>query len=166
MKQAKAELPYDESYLGQLRQLVGQRKLIAVTVRAVIRDDQGRVLLIRRRDNDRWAMPAGSMELDESIEETLRREVREETGLTVTAATLIAVYSHPRYSAITTYGDPYQFISFVFRVDGWAGELVTNTDETIDARFFAPDDLPDNMPDLYRETLTDVAQYNGTLFLK
>ncbi len=162
----KANLPYEESYLGQLRQVVGKRKLMANTVRAVIMDQAGRVLLVRRSDNGRWVMPAGSMELDESVEDALRREVWEEAGLTVTAATLIAVYSHTRYSAVTAYGDPYQFVSFVFRVDGWAGEIVEATDETTGAQFFTLDELPENMPDLYRETLEDVRRFDGTVILK
>lgn len=162
----KASLPYEESYLGQLRQVAGKRKLIAITVRAVIQDAAGRVLFVRRRDNGRWVMPAGSMELDESIEDALRREVWEEAGLTATALTLIAVYSHPRYSAVTAYGDPYQFVSFVFRVDSWEGDIVPDTDETTGAQFFAPDALPDNMPDLYRETIEDVQRFDGTVILK
>lgn len=136
----KANLPYEESYLGQLRQVVGKRKLMANTVRAVIMDGAGRVLLVRRSDNGRWVMPAGSMELDESVEDALRREVWEESGLTVTAATLIAVYSHTRYSAAT--------------------------DETTGAQFFALDELPENIPDLYRETLADVQRFDGTVILK
>lgn len=162
----KASLPYEESYLGQLRQVAGKRKLMAITVRAVIQDAAGRVLFVRRRDNGRWVMPAGSMELDETIEDALRREVWEEAGLTATALTLIAVYSHPRYSAVTAYGDPYQFVSFVFRVDSWEGDMVPDTDETTDAQFFAPDALPDNMPDLYRETIEDVQRFDGTVILK
>lgn len=106
------------------------------------------------------------MELDESIEDALRREVWEEAGLTATALTLIAVYSHPRYSAVTAYGDPYQFVSFVFRVDSWEGDIVPDTDETTGAQFFAPDALPDNMPDLYRETIEDVQRFDGTVILK
>lgn len=162
----KANLPYEESYLGQLRKVVGQRKLIATTVRAVIQDAEGRILLVRRSDNGRWVMPAGSMELDESVEDTLRREVWEEAGLTVTDATLIAIYSHTRYSAVTAYGDPYQFISFVFCVNAWEGTVAEITNETTGAQFFALDALPENLPDLYHETLADLQRFDGTVILK
>ena len=50
---------------------------------AVVTDDQARILLIRRRDNDLWALPGGGMELGESIVETAVREVKEETGLNI-----------------------------------------------------------------------------------
>ena len=90
---------YQDSYLGQLRKIVGKSKLIAIGARAIVRDQQGGILFVRRKDNDYWAMPAGSIELNESILDCLKREVKEETGLDVIAATPIAIHSelrHPR----------------------------------------------------------------------
>ena len=84
---------YEESYLGQIRKLIGRRELIITGARAVIRDGEGRILFVRRRDNGLWGMPAGSQELGESILDCLRREVKEETGLHVISATPLAIYS-------------------------------------------------------------------------
>ena len=56
---------FEESYLGQVRKLVGNKKIIVTGARAVVQDPEGRILLIRRRDNRKWAMPAGAQELDE-----------------------------------------------------------------------------------------------------
>lgn len=159
---------YEESYLGRLRKLIGKEKAIIPAARAVVFNRKGRLLLIRRRDNGRWAMPAGAMELDESIFDCLVREVREETGLEVQAATLFAVWTDPsKTSIITHFGDPYQLIVFVFHVDDWRGELVTQTDETIDAGFFSLDRLPEILPH-YHDTLRDWANYksNRKLVLK
>lgn len=66
--------PFEESYLGQLRKLVGSQPLISPGARAIIRDEHGRFLLIRRRDNGAWGMPAGSLELQESILDCLKRK--------------------------------------------------------------------------------------------
>jgi 8-oxo-dGTP diphosphatase len=55
----------------------------SVSVSGVIADDHGRALLIRRRDNHHWEPPGGVLELQESIGDGLRREIREETGLGV-----------------------------------------------------------------------------------
>jgi ADP-ribose pyrophosphatase YjhB (NUDIX family) len=159
---------YEDSYLGQLRSLIGKEKIIINAARAVIFDRQGRLLLIRRRDNKRWAMPAGAMELGESIYECLVREVREESGLDVQAATLFAIWSDPiKTSIVTHYGDPYQVIVFVFRVDKWRGELVSQTDETVDAGFFTLDGLPAIAPH-YQETLEDlkIFEIKGRFILK
>lgn len=153
---------YEESYLGQLRKLVGNRTIISVGARAAILDEQGRVLLVRRSDNGMWVMPAGSIELNESILDCLKREVWEETGLEVLEATPIALYSEPCFNFTTAFGDHYQMLSVVFCVNRWQGTLATATDETTHAQFFALDELPDDIPTLYRETLEDFRQYEQT----
>ena len=56
---------------------------IQPAARAVIFDEKNRILLIRRGDNHRWALPAGGMEPGESVTDCMTREVWEETGLTV-----------------------------------------------------------------------------------
>ena len=158
-------IPWEDSYLGQLRKVVGNRKLIAPVARAVIRDRDGRILFVRRSDNGAWVMPAGGLELGESILDCLKREVREETGLEVTAATPIAIYSEPRFEYTNKYGAENKILSIVFLVEDWVGELLTGTDETTDARFFRLDELPD-IPELYRETLEDLKNYSGKVIVK
>ena len=110
---------YHQSYLGQLRQIIGKRKIFAVTARGIVQNEAGEILLVRRSDNGAWVMPAGSIELEESIYDCVKREVFEETGLTVLSATPIAIYSEPRFSFVTAYGDPYQPLSIVFIIDQW-----------------------------------------------
>jgi 8-oxo-dGTP diphosphatase len=65
----------------------------AVGVAALIRDDRGRILLVRRtysRDEP-WALPGGWLEAREPIERALERELREETGLRVSVGAVRAV---------------------------------------------------------------------------
>jgi len=66
----------------------------SVSVAAVITDDSGRALLIQRRDNGKWEPPGGVLELGETIEDGLRREVREETGLDIEPGPLTGVYKN------------------------------------------------------------------------
>lgn len=99
---------YEESYLGGLRKLIGKKKVFAIAARAIIRDKDERILFVQRNDNGKWVMPAGSIELEESILDCVKREVKEETGLDVISATPMAIYSDPRFSFVTAYGDPYQ----------------------------------------------------------
>ncbi len=155
---------YEESYLSQVRKLIDKQELIITAARAVIRDQEGRILFIRRRDNGLWAMPAGGQELGESILDCLKREVKEESGLDVILATPMAIYS--QVSIVTASGDPYQLFLVQFLVDEWSGELVTETNETVDARFLDLDELPENIPDSYHEVLKDLQEYDGSLILK
>ena len=81
------------------------------------------------------------------------------------SATPIAIYSEPRFSFTNEYGAEHQMLAIVFRVDEWSGLLVSETDETGDARFFSVNELPD-IPDLYRETLEDLKNFDSRLILK
>jgi len=70
----------------------------ALTVDCVIYDPQGRVLLIRRKNEPyqgAYALPGGFVDIGETAENGCRREVREETGLEVSALRLVGVYSDP-----------------------------------------------------------------------
>ena len=156
---------FEESYVGQLRKLVGNRRILTPGTGAFIFDDRGRLLLIRRRDNGMWAMPAGMMEVGETVYDSMCREVREETGVEVLSATLVAVYSGPRFAWTNQFGSKHQGLGFQFRVDEWSGSLVTETDETVDAGFFDPDDVPDVYP-RYGELLGDLNRFDGHVILK
>lgn len=157
---------YEQSYLGQLRKMIGKTKVFVITARAIVQNPEGQILFVKRSDNGKWVMPAGSMELEESILDTCKREVFEESGLIVESATLISVYTDPRYSFVTAYDDPYQPISFVFRIDSWSGEILKQTDETVDAQFFSLSDLPPGLSNVYQETLEDLKAFDGEVIIK
>src|SRR5690348_1354357 len=66
----------------------------SVSVAAAVIDAHGRALAIRRTDNNRWEPPGGVLELDESIEDGLVREVEEETGYVIRPLKLTGVYKN------------------------------------------------------------------------
>ncbi|GAA4693407.1 hypothetical protein Prum_037060 [Phytohabitans rumicis] len=157
-----ASISWADSYLGQLRALAGDRTLMFVGARGLVLDDSGRVLLIKRADNGVWAMPAGAMELGESIADCAVREVHEETGLQAAAVTPFAFYTGPGYTFTNMYADTYQLFVVAFRIDRWAGELARVTDETTDAGFFAHDEMPTPLSRTVVETLADLASFERT----
>ena len=135
-------------YLARLRECVGHELLLIPAAAACIRDEMGRVLLLRRTDGeDLWGLPGGGMELDEPVAETVVREVREEIGLEVRPVALIGVYSSPEYSFAYPNGDRVQPVTTFFecRVEG--GELRPDREEVLEARYFGPaDELPPMRP--------------------
>ena len=151
---------WDESYHGRLRALAGDKPpLLFVGGRCVVVDDEDRALLVRRSDNGEWALPAGAMELGESIVECAARELREETGLVATSMEPFAFYSGSRFTGTNLYGHTYQVFATVFWVRAWTGELARVTDETTDARFFGLNELPGVLFGSVRETLGDFVRY-------
>ena len=66
----------------------------SVSVAGVIVDEEGRALIIQRRDNGHWEPPGGVLEHGETIEDGLRREVFEETGIKVTPGPVTGIYQN------------------------------------------------------------------------
>ena len=154
-------LTWAESYLGRVRTSVGDADtLLFVGARGVILDEQGRLLLIQRSDNRRWAIPAGAMELGESMEERAIREVWEETGLRATSLTPFAF--HTAYTYTNEWGRTYQQILMSFRIHTWEGELQKVTEESVDAGFFPLDALPGPHSPIIDETLADLRSFEAT----
>jgi ADP-ribose pyrophosphatase YjhB (NUDIX family) len=135
-------MQWEESYIGKLRSSVGKQKLIVPSIRAIIEDNEGKILFIERLGEGKWGMPAGSIELDESIYDCLVREVKEETGLDVLSAQAMAVYTNPKYCTKNMFGDEYQLFEHLFLVTEWTGSLKQNTEETSSAKFFRLNELP------------------------
>ena len=72
----------------------------SVSVAGIVVDDQNRVLLIQRRDNGHWEPPGGVLELNETFEEGVKREILEETGVHVEVERLTGVYKNMRHGIV------------------------------------------------------------------
>lgn len=108
----------------------------------LIRDEQGRVLLQKRRDNQLWGFPGGAQELGESIADTLRREVCEEVGLQVEPTRLIGVYTSPQFDRTYPNGDAAQMTIIFFECKVIEGALKMQEEEVLEIGWFDFDDLP------------------------
>ena len=101
---------------------------IVVAVTAVVRDDTGRLLMIRRTDNDLYAIPGGAQEIGETISQTVVREVKEETGIDVEVTGLIGIYSDPNHVIAFTDGEVRQEFSICFHAHPTSGQLRTSSE--------------------------------------
>lgn len=99
---------------------------IAVAVSAFIQDDEGRILMIRRTDNDLYSIPGGQLELGETLAEAAVREVREETGVECEVTGVIGLYSDPKHVIAYDDGEIRQEFSICFRASPIGGILKTS----------------------------------------
>jgi len=115
---------------------------IVAAASAVVVNDEHKILLQRRKDNDLWSLPGGAMEIGESIAQTVLREVQEESGLHVEVVRLVGIYTDPRHVIAYSNGEVRQQFSICFACRVVGGEL-RPSDESTDVAFFAPDELED-----------------------
>lgn len=116
---------------------VGKNGRLGVGCSASIFDsEKEKVLLIRRTDNSKWAVPGGYMQAGESFSEACKREVREETGLEVNINRLIAIYTSPNLLLEYSDGNKWQLVVFHFDAELVSGELKPS-EETIEFGFFS-----------------------------
>lgn len=99
--------------------------------------DNGQIVLIRRRDNGKWGLPGGMVDWGEDIPNTLKRELREETGLEVTqVGRLVGIYSAPDR-------DPRIHSICVVVAAQVQGEMkIYDTSEILEVKAFDRDSLP------------------------
>ncbi|MDP1722903.1 MAG: NUDIX hydrolase [Candidatus Gottesmanbacteria bacterium] len=118
----------------------------------IIRDNQ--ILLIQRGAEpfrDYWGTPGGYVGWDETTEETVIREVKEETGLNVISTKLVGVYSAPTRH-------PKQVINIVYLVNVKDG-VVKHGDDALDARWFPVDKLPEQMALDHKQNIQDAKKF-------
>ncbi len=102
---------------------------------AVFDEDNGRILLIRRADNGKWAVPGGYMEAGENFIEACAREVSEETGLQVQVKRLISIYTNPHILLEYADGNRWQLAILHFEAKILDGEL-SQSDESTALQFY------------------------------
>lgn len=101
---------------------------VVPSVVAIVTDDEGRVLLIHKTDNDLWALPGGGHEIGESIADTVIREVKEETGYDVAVERVTGLYTNPRHVMAYDDGEVRQQFSIAFQARLLGGEPATSSE--------------------------------------
>jgi ADP-ribose pyrophosphatase YjhB (NUDIX family) len=153
-------------YIKALRQMIGHTKIVLPGVRALIFNHRGELLLQKQTLFGSWALPHGCVDVGESALDALRREVKEETGLSVIRADPFGLYSDPKWSVTYPNGDEVQTFTIAFLVKEWSGELTIDGDEVSELGFFPLDNLPDPIYPIHLDTIRDYSSFDGMFVLK
>lgn len=128
-------------YIKDIRSKVGNMPIILNAVAGAIVDADHKILLQERTDTHNWSLPGGYMEYGETFLETLNREMKEDSGLTVEVVDMVGTFEQ----GFTTYpnGDQAQVISRLYVVEPAGGSLLTEeTNETLSLKYFSFSKLP------------------------
>jgi len=110
-----------------------------VDVRGALIED-GKILLVRERSDNRWSLPGGFADVGRSASENVTKEIQEEAGISVSVRSLYAV----RHKAKGNYEpDARDFYKLFFLCDREDGDQPTAGQETIEAGFFPRFQLPE-----------------------
>ncbi len=143
-------------FIADVRRHYGSGRLMLTGVSGVVvRTDDAyatpRVLLGRRADDGRWALPSGIVEPDEQPARTLVREIFEETRVDVQVQRLALVSTDPE--TLYPNGDRCQFVCLTFRCHYLSGRAQVGDEESTDVSWRPIDNLPEDLDPIQRRRL-------------
>jgi len=113
------------------------------SVNVVVTNDAGEILMIRRTDNDNWAVPGGAIDLGESVAQAAVRETREESGIECEITGIVGIYSDPKHVLLyTSNGEVRQEFSIVLTARPLSG-MPTPSSESSEVRWVPVSEVRD-----------------------
>ncbi|MFG6115419.1 NUDIX hydrolase [Halobacillus sp. MO56] len=132
-------------YTKEIRKLIGTRPLILPGSTLFVFNGAQELLLQHRSDTKEWGLPGGNMEPGESLEQTARRELLEETGLQAEELQFRNLLSGEDYYFKYPNGDEVYNVIGVYEAINTYGELVMEDGESLALKYFPLNDLPEIM---------------------
>ena len=142
-------------YISELRKVVGNRTLIMPCACLIISDGSGRILLQKRVDDGTWGYHGGAIEIDESVEDALRREVREELNIELDEIKLFGIYSGPQYHHVYPNQDETSCIDIVYTCEKYHGDMKLQEEEVSEIAWFDKDTIPENISTNHIQPIRD-----------
>jgi ADP-ribose pyrophosphatase YjhB (NUDIX family) len=155
------------SYLDVTGKPVRAPSEVRAGVSAVILNECGELLLEERSDFGFWGLPGGALNVGESIDQTVMREVLEETGLRVVVKRLVGVYSDPRQYGVVSYpdGNVFQTVVFCLECVSESGQLRLSSEST-DIGYFPVDALPPKTLPAHHVHIRDALENRPEAFVR
>lgn len=127
-------------YMRRLREKLGHEYVLIPVAGALIRDGDGRVLLVRHVEGQ-WQLPGGAIDPDERPEDAVQRECREEASIEIRPNRIAGAFGGPGFRSSYRNGDEVGIVAIVYEAEIISGEPLPGDDETQDVGWFARDQL-------------------------
>lgn len=147
------------NYYQKLRQFIGHDPILTSGTILIVFNEKKEILMQLRSDFKQWGFPGGGLELGESLEETAKRELEEETGLILDTLKLIDVVSGEETYREYPNGDKVYDITAIYEVTKYHGNLKINDDESLDFGWFSLNSEPNNMPEFMKRYWNRIKKY-------
>ncbi|MEH7126164.1 NUDIX domain-containing protein [Bacillus sp. JJ1532] len=140
-------------YCEDMREMIGNTPLIFVRPSVAIINNQGEILLSRNVGGT-WTIPGGVLQINESVEECIKRIVLEEIGLKVTMLKLFGVYSGKELiNRVEESGDEYHPVAIGYLCTEYEGEITPDSNQGIEVQFFGLNQLPEEIDPFIKNKL-------------
>ena len=150
-------------YYKKIRQYLGHDPILTAGAVLIVLNENKEILLQLRSDFKKWGVIGGGMEIGETMEETAKRELEEETGLIADSLELVDLASGPETYRIYPNGDKVYDVTAIYMVTKYHGNLKINDDESLELKWFdinskVEDDMPDFMKNYWRRIKNIIEQ--------
>lgn len=145
-------------YCEDIREMIGNAPLIIVRPSVAIINNKGEILLYRYLGIP-WGIPGGILQLNESVEHCIKRNVKENLGLMLNSLRLFGVYSGQELNTKPENGeDEYHTVAIGYLCTDYEGELTPDENQAIEAEFFKLDQLPEETDPFIKKKLVELKE--------
>ena len=152
-------------YIKYIREKVGHDRVILVGSGVFLYKDN-KLLLQRRKDNSRWAIHGGAVNIGENVEDAAKRELKEETGLIANKLELFGVFSGENMMYTYANGDEVYIIAVTYLCNDFSGELHPEADEVLELKWFDIDYLPKDISPIDIDAINAFVAVHSEVSLK
>ncbi|MFY3793315.1 NUDIX domain-containing protein [Ureibacillus sp. MALMAid1270] len=143
-------------YCENMRGMIGNSPLIIVRPSVAILNNQGEILLNRYKGGT-WGIPGGILQLNESVEECIKRNIQADLGLTINSLQLFGVYSGLElYTKPENGEDEYHIVAIGYLCTDYEGEGTPDANQEIEAEFFKLEQLPEETDPFIKNKLVEL----------
>ncbi|MEH7547726.1 MULTISPECIES: NUDIX domain-containing protein [Bacillaceae] len=143
-------------YCEDIREMIGNSPLIIVRPSVAMINDNGEILL-SRYSGSTWGIPGGILQLNESVEECIKRNILEEIGIKIKTLKLFGVYSGKALiNRVEESGDEYHTVAIGYVCTEYEGEITPDSNQGIESHFFGLNQLPEEIDPFIKNKLVEL----------